>query len=126
MMARIRSKNTKPEVLTRSAVHALGVRFRNHVDDLPGKPDLANKSRKWAIFVHGCFWHSHADCRLASSPKSNAAYWHEKLFRNTVRDSEKIAALRSQGYRVLIVWECDVREGTRFKSALKSFFASTT
>jgi DNA mismatch endonuclease Vsr len=68
MMARIRSKNTKPKVLTRSAVQALGLRFRNHVDDLPGKPDLANKTRKWAIFVHGCFWHSHAGCRLASSP----------------------------------------------------------
>lgn len=122
MMARIRSKNTKPEVLTRSVVHALGMRFRNHVDDLPGKPDLANKTRKWAIFVHGCFWHSHAGCRLASSPKSNTAYWTGKLARNRVRDSDKIAALKAKGFRVLVVWECDVREGARLKQDLADFF----
>jgi DNA mismatch endonuclease (patch repair protein) len=121
-MARIRSQNTKPEVLTRSAVQALGLRFRNHVFDLPGKPDLANKSRKWAIFVHGCFWHSHTGCRLASSPKSNTGYWSEKLARNQARDAEKIAALKSQGYRVLVVWECDVRNGERLKRALQAFF----
>jgi DNA mismatch endonuclease (patch repair protein) len=113
MMARIRSKNTKPEVLTRSAVQALGLRFRTHVDDLPGKPDLANKTRKWAIFVHGCFWHSHAGCRLASSPKSNTGYWTDKLARNRARDVDKIAALEARGFRVLVVWECDVRDGVR-------------
>jgi DNA mismatch endonuclease, patch repair protein len=123
MMARIRSKNTRPELLTRSAVQMLGFRFRNHVDDLPGKPDLANKTRKWAIFVHGCFWHSHAGCRLASSPKSNTGYWAEKLTRNKSRDAEKIAALESQGYRVLVVWECDVRDGGRLQRALELFFA---
>jgi DNA mismatch endonuclease (patch repair protein) len=125
IMARIRSKNTKPEVLTRSAVQALGLRFRNHVDDLPGKPDLANKTRKWAIFVHGCFWHSHAGCQLASSPKSNTGYWSEKLARNRSRDAEKLAALESRGFRVLVVWECDVRDGARLQRALESFFAST-
>lgn len=124
IMARIRSKNTKPEVLTRSAVQALGLRFRNHVDDLPGKPDLANKTRKWAIFVHGCFWHSHAGCQLASSPKSNTGYWSEKLARNRSRDAEKVAALESRGFRVLVVWECDVRDGARLQRALESFFVS--
>jgi len=124
MMARIRSKNTQPEVLTRSAVQALGLRFRNNVDDLPGKPDLANKTRKWAIFVHGCFWHSHAGCRLASSPKSNTGYWTEKLTRNKARDVDKIAALDAKGFRVLVVWECDVRDGVRLKHALGAFFAS--
>lgn len=124
MMARIRSKNTKPEVLTRSAVRALGHRFRNHVDDLPGKPDLANKTRKWAIFVHGCFWHSHRGCQLASSPKTNTGYWAEKLARNQSRDADKIAALESEGYRVLVVWECDVRDGAPLQHALCSFFAN--
>jgi DNA mismatch endonuclease, patch repair protein len=124
MMARIRSKNTKPEVLTRSAVQELGLRFRNHVDDLPGKPDLANKTRKWAIFVHGCFWHSHAGCRLASSPKSNTGYWTDKLARNKTRDADKIAALKAKDFRVLVVWECDVRDGARLKHALQTFFAS--
>jgi DNA mismatch endonuclease (patch repair protein) len=124
MMARIRSKNTKPEMLTRSAVQALGLRFRNHVDDLPGKPDLANKTCKWAIFVHGCFWHSHGRCRLASSPKSNTGYWTNKLARNKARDADKIASLKAKNFRVLVVWECDVRDGARLKHALKTFFAS--
>lgn len=123
MMSRIRSKNTRPEVLTRSAVQALGLRFRNHVDDLPGKPDLANKTRKWAIFVHGCFWHSHPDCQLASSPKSNTGYWTEKLARNKARDTDKIAALRALGFRVLVIWECDVRDGVRMTRALHDFFS---
>ena len=126
MMARIRSKNTRPEVLTRSAVQALGQRFRNHVDNLPGKPDLANKTRKWAIFVHGCFWHSHPRCRLASSPKSNIGYWGRELGKNHARDVRKIAALKSQGYRVLVVWECDTRDGVRMTNALEEFFSMTT
>lgn len=121
MMARIRSKNTKPEVLTRSAVHALGLRFRNHVSDLPGKPDLANK-KKWAIFVHGCFWHSHRGCRLASSPKSNTGYWTPKLSVNRERDKQNLRALRALGFRVLVVWECQVRNSAHLAKALAGFF----
>ncbi len=123
MMSRIRSRDTRPEVLTRAAVHALGHRFRNHVADLPGKPDLANKKRNWAIFVHGCFWHSHYGCKLASTPKSNTQYWTKKLSRNKARDDEKISALRALGFRVLIIWECNVRDGVRLSSALEEFFA---
>lgn len=122
-MARIRSENTRPEILTREAVHALGFRFRNHVSSLPGKPDLANRRRKWAIFVHGCFWHSHRACKLASDPKSNKEYWGEKLRRNQARDAEKIAALRGLGFKVLVVWECDTRDGLRLKRALQKFIA---
>lgn len=122
MMARIRSKDTRPEVLTRSAVHALGMRFRNHVAALPGNPDLANRKRRWAIFVHGCFWHSHPGCRLASKPKSNTGYWTEKLARNQARDADKVAALRRQGFRVLVIWECDVRDGVRLRKAVERFF----
>lgn len=121
-MARIRSKDTRPEVLTRAAVRALGLRFRNHVTDLPGKPDLANKTGKWAIFVHGCFWHSHSGCKLASSPKTNLGYWTEKLSRNQARDAEKVEALRALEFRVLVIWECDVRDGLRFRKALERFF----
>jgi DNA mismatch endonuclease (patch repair protein) len=122
-MARIRSTNTRPEILTRSVVHAMGLRFRNHVGDLPGKPDLANKRHKWAIFVHGCFWHSHPGCRLASSPKSNINYWAPKLARNKARDVEKLAALEAQGFRILILWECEARSGERMEEALTAFFA---
>ncbi len=122
MMARIRSRDTKPEVLTRAAVYALGFRFRKHVASLPGNPDLANKLRKWAIFVHGCFWHSHQGCKLASNPKSNKGYWSEKLKRNSERDAIKIATLRARGFNVLVIWECDVRQGRRLEKALRKFF----
>jgi DNA mismatch endonuclease (patch repair protein) len=124
MMARIRSRDTKPEILTRATVHALGIRFRKHVANLPGNPDLANKRRKWAIFVHGCFWHSHPGCKLASDPKSNREYWVEKLKRNRLRDASKIATLKADGFDVLVVWECDVRNGVRLRRALRRFFES--
>jgi DNA mismatch endonuclease (patch repair protein) len=122
VMARIRSQDTKPEIATRSAVHALGQRYRKHVASLPGKPDLANQKKRWAIFVHGCFWHSHEACSLASDPKSNRDYWTEKLRRNQARDREKLEALLDMGFKVLIVWECDVRKGKRLQADLKRFF----
>ena len=122
MMARIRSINTRPELLVRAAVHASGKRFRIHVKSLPGNPDIANKARKWAIFVHGCFWHSHGGCVLASKPKSNQAYWTQKLNRNRVRDRAKVRALRAAGYRVLVLWECDARGVVKMRAALRAFF----
>ena len=122
IMARIRSQDTRPEMLTCSAVHRMGHRFRKHVTDLPGKPDVANKRAKWAIFVHGCFWHSHENCKLASSPKTNTDYWREKLKRNQERDATKVRELQSLGYRVLVVWECEVRNGKALKKSLESFF----
>jgi DNA mismatch endonuclease (patch repair protein) len=123
MMGRIRSKNTLPEVRTRSAVHALGVRFRIHVADLPGKPDLANKTRRWAIFVHGCFWHSHEGCQLASKPRSNKGYWSEKLVRNRDRDALHLQALRDLGYQVLTVWECETRDEAKLREVVVGFLA---
>jgi DNA mismatch endonuclease (patch repair protein) len=121
MMSRIRAKDTSPETQVRSAVHALGHRFRKNVASLPGKPDIANRSRRWAIFVHGCFWHGHDNCRLASRPKTNRGYWIPKLQRNRSRDTERIAALRQAGFKVLVLWECDVRVGNSEK-LLKRFF----
>src|SRR4051812_30382304 len=123
MMARIRSKNTRPELRTRAAVHALGLRFRTHVTTLPGNPDLANKARRWAIFVHGCFWHSHGKCALASKPKSNAPYWTGKLRGNRKRDRLKLARLREAGYRVLVLWECQTRDSEKLNKALTDFCA---
>lgn len=122
MMGRIRSKDTKPEVETRSVVRAIGQRFRIHVADLPGKPDLANKSRRWAIFVHGCFWHSHENCHIASKPRSNQGYWSDKLARNQVRDAAHEQALRDLGFDVLIVWECETRNESRLREMLAAFF----
>lgn len=94
----------------RSAVHRLGLRFRKHAKDLPGNPDLANRRKCWAIFVHGCFWHSHTGCRLASKPKSNAAYWESKLKGNLERDRLRYHELEARGYRVFVVWECETRK----------------
>jgi DNA mismatch endonuclease, patch repair protein len=121
-MGRIRSRDTAPEIRTRAAVHARGLRFRVNVSDLPGKPDLANKSKRWAIFVHGCFWHSHEKCRLASKPRSNAGYWVEKLARNKARDAAYELALRQLGFDVLTVWECDTRDDGRLRQVVDQFF----
>jgi DNA mismatch endonuclease (patch repair protein) len=107
IMARIRSRDTRPEKVTRSVLHALGYRFRVHVRSLPGSPDIAVKRRKVAIFVHGCFWHLHDGCLLARMPKRNLEYWGPKLARNTTRDAAHRLELERLGFRVLVVWECE-------------------
>jgi DNA mismatch endonuclease (patch repair protein) len=113
MMSRIRSKNTAPETRVRSAVHKLGIRFRNHASDLPGKPDLSNRRKRWVIFVHGCFWHGHLGCSLASKPRPNAAYWEPKLTGNIARDLAHYRNLEQLGFRVFIIWECETRRPKR-------------
>lgn len=109
MMAGIRRKDTKPEILVRKALFAAGYRFRLHRRDLPGAPDVVMPGRMLAIFVHGCFWHAHRDCRLAKTPTTNVEFWQAKLANNVERDGRAIAALRSAGWRVLVVWECATR-----------------
>ncbi|MEQ6351800.1 very short patch repair endonuclease [Ralstonia pseudosolanacearum] len=109
MMAGIRRKDTKPEILVRKALFAAGYRFRLHRRDLPGAPDVVMPGRMLAIFVHGCFWHAHRDCRLAKTPTTNVEFWQAKLAGNVARDCRAIAALRSAGWRVLVVWECATR-----------------
>lgn len=121
-MGRIRAKNTKPELVVRAMVHSLGRRFRLHVSDLPGRPDIANRTGRWAIFVHGCFWHSHDGCRLASKPRSNQAYWSDKLERNQRRDQSNLLALTNARFRVLTVWECQARDQQALKLELERFF----
>jgi DNA mismatch endonuclease (patch repair protein) len=108
------------QVKTRSAVHARPTRI--HVAVLPGKPDLANKARRWAIFVHGCFWRSHDNRALASKPGSNTDYWSDKLARNQARDAAHEQALLDLGFDVLTVWECETRDGARLEEVLTSFF----
>jgi DNA mismatch endonuclease Vsr len=106
-MARIRGKDTKPELFVRRALHALGYRFRLHGSGLPGNPDLVFSSRRAVIFVHGCFWHRHT-CGKAYVPKTRTAFWQAKFLRNTERDAAAEAALRSAGWRVIVVWECEL------------------
>jgi len=110
MMARIRSAETSPERAVRSSLHAAGKRFRKNARDLPGKPDVVNRSKGWAIFIHGCFWHSHRGCPLASSPKTNMGYWRPKLARNAELDAEAQERLRRAGYHVFVIWECETRD----------------
>lgn len=121
-MSRIRSENTRPELVVRSIAHSLGLRFRLHAKDLPGKPDVVNRRARWAIFVHGCFWHSHEGCSLASKPRSNQAYWSEKLERNRERDEASLHALTEAGFRVLTVWECQTRDGQTARTEMSAFF----
>lgn len=106
VMARIRSKDTKPELLIRKALHARGYRFRLHRKDLPGRPDIVLPRYRTVIFVHGCFWHAHANCHLAVMPHSNEAFWAKKLSANRQRDIRNVEDLETMGWRVLIIWEC--------------------
>jgi len=111
-MARVRGKDTGTERRVRAALHAAGLRYRLHAQDLPGKPDIVFRSRRVAIFVHGCFWHRHDDsaCKLARLPKSRLEFWLPKLDGNRERDARNLTALEAAGWRVLIVWECQSRD----------------
>lgn len=109
-MAKIRGKNTGPELAVRRAAHALGLRFRLHQSDLPGTPDLVFPGRRIALFVHGCFWHRHPGCRFAYMPKSRIEFWRAKFEGNVERDVRKQADLAAAGWRVVVVWECETRD----------------
>lgn len=108
-MSRIKGKNTKPEILLRQLLHREGYRFRLHAPDLPGKPDIVLRKYKTVIFVHGCFWHRHADCPGATTPKTRTDFWIEKFQGTVNRDRLKQAELEALGWRVLTVWECELR-----------------
>ncbi len=110
IMSRIRSQGTKPEMAVRRLTHGLGFRYRLHRRDLPGTPDLVFPSRRKVIFVHGCFWHQHADCDRVREPQSNRDYWLPKLKRNAERDGEHLRKLAELGWKALVLWECEVRQ----------------
>jgi DNA mismatch endonuclease (patch repair protein) len=123
-MQAVRSTNTTPELLVRSAAHRLGYRFRLHAANLPGKPDLVFAGRRKVIFVHGCFWHGHTCARGARIPRTNTAYWLGKIGRNTRRDAATKAQLRRLGWRVLTIWECDLKNLDRVRTKLATFLSS--
>lgn len=108
-MSRIRSKNTKPELIVRSLMHRMGFRFRLHIENLPGKPDIVLPKYKTVIFVNGCFWHQHPGCKGATMPKTRSGWWREKLGKNVIRDVNAVRALGILGYKVIIVWECETK-----------------
>jgi DNA mismatch endonuclease Vsr len=105
-MAAIRQKGTNIETSVAVALRDCGLRYRRNVKQLAGSPDFANRTRRWAIFVNGCFWHHHAGCRKATIPKSNTGFWKKKFRDNQLRDARAIRALRREGYRVVVIWEC--------------------
>jgi DNA mismatch endonuclease, patch repair protein len=122
-MSRIRSKDMAPELHVRRLLHQMGYRYRLHRKTLPGKPDIIFPSRKRVIFVHGCFWHQHSDpaCKITRVPKSRLDYWHPKLMRNQERDSRNLHELGKLGWKVLTIWECEVKNTSRLRSRLISF-----
>lgn len=120
-MAKIRSKNTNPELKVRRLLHAEGYRYRLHDKKLPGSPDLVFAGRRKAIFVHGCFWHGH-ECPVGSRlPKSNTQFWADKRTRNQARDEEQMEKLNSLGWSVLILWECEMKDPQCLLERAKSF-----
>ena len=124
LMANIRGWDTAPECAVRRIAHRMGLRFRLRRKNLPGRPDLVFPKHRLAVFVHGCFWHQHDECQYAHIPKSRTEYWKAKFARNVERDKENEEALRSLGWNVLVVWECEVgdEEGVeeRLKAAIRS------
>lgn len=122
-MSRVRGKDTKPEMLVRRLVHSLGYRYRLHRKDLPGKPDLVFGPRRKVIFIHGCFWHQHPDpnCKLARMPKSRQDFWRPKLRKNRERDEANRAALEADGWQVLEIWECELKDLEALEKRLVEF-----
>jgi DNA mismatch endonuclease (patch repair protein) len=110
LMSKVRGKNTQPELAVRAYLHSIGLRFRLHDANLPGRPDLIFKARRVIVFVHGCFWHGHKGCSKARVPKTRAAFWRSKMETNAARDRRSIRKLRSMGWRVFVVWQCEISE----------------
>lgn len=122
LMKRVRREGTEPELAVRKLLHSAGGRYRLNVEDLPGSPDIANKSRAKAIFVHGCFWHFHEGCDRASIPDRNSGYWRQKFKGNRERDQRKREALNAEGFDVLVVWECELEDPWSLRDRLRSFW----
>jgi DNA mismatch endonuclease, patch repair protein len=122
-MAAIRGKDTKPELVIRRLVHALGYRYRLHRKDLPGKPDLVFGPRRKVIFVHGCFWHGcdSEGCLDARRPKSNTGYWNPKIEGNKVRDEKHLRVLQADGWKTLILWDCEIRDAASLRRKIVDF-----
>ena len=114
-MSRVRSRDTKPEKIVRSVLFSMGFRFRLCQKNLPGKPDIVLKKYKTVIFVHGCFWHGHENCKNARIPKSNIDFWKGKIERNKQRFEEVSRQLRAQGWNVVVIWECETKDTAKGK-----------
>lgn len=123
VMAAVRGKNTRPELIVRSLIHRMGYRFRLHRKGLPGRPDLVFPGRRSVIFVHGCFWHRHTkpSCPLARLPKSRLDFWAAKLETNRKRDSMNVERLNHLGWRVFVIWECELKDMEKVQRSVRRF-----
>ncbi len=121
IMSKVKGKDTKPEKLVRSILHKNGFRFRLHVKDLPGKPDIVLPRYRVVIFVHGCFWHGHEQCKRATLPKTRHDFWMEKIAKNKQRDQMHITDLENLSYRCLIIWQCEIKDQVALKLRLETF-----
>jgi DNA mismatch endonuclease, patch repair protein len=119
IMRSVKRANTNPELAVRKSLHALGLRYRIHRDDLPGTPDIVFPRQRLAIFIHGCFWHRHADCVASSTPKTNVEFWQKKFFANILRDARNGDALRSAGWKVMTIWECETKKPALLDAQIK-------
>ena len=119
IMAQVKSTNTLPEIAVRSLLHRMGFRFTLHNERLPGKPDICLPKYRTVIFVHGCFWHRHRGCKRATTPTSNTAYWSQKFSRNIARDKKNARLLTRQGWNVILVWECQLKNPERLAKKVK-------
>ena len=120
VMSKIKSKNTKPEKIVRSLLFSMGYRFRLHVKDLPGKPDIVLPKYKTVILVNGCFWHGHENCKDSGIPKTNSDFWYDKISKNKERDKRVSNELEQAGWKVLVVWECQINDKEKLISFLKT------
>lgn len=121
IMSKVHSKGTTPENAVCSMVHRLGYRFRKNITKLTGKPDIVLKSHRKIIFVHGCFWHGHKNCKRSSRPSTNKEFWNKKLDANIVRDKNSLQILQTQGWSVLTVWQCELKTPDRLLDKIKGF-----
>ena len=118
-MAAIKSKNTKPEIKVRQLLHSMGYRFRLHMKDLPGNPDIVLKKYKTVIYVNGCFWHRHPNCKYASTPKTRTSFWSQKFQSNVERDNKNYIKIKNLGWKYIVVWECELKNKSDLVEKLK-------
>lgn len=121
IMSNIKAKDTNPEMVVRRLIHAMGYRYRLHIKDLPGKPDLVFRPRRKVIFIHGCFWHQHEGCKVSHIPKSNLSYWLPKLEKTKKRDKTHIQQLNDKGWGVFVIWECQLKNIEIVKKKIRGF-----
>ena len=120
-MSAIKSKNTKPEIAVRKLLHSMGYRFRLHRKDLPGSPDIVLPKYKTVIFVHGCFWHRHQNCKYASNPKTRREFWEKKFKENIERDKKTQEKLKNLGWKTKVVWECEIKKQDNLIKKIEDF-----